>query len=161
MRSRRCCGRCGLRGTQVGEAAHPGPPNFRRLRLRASSVSEPGSTVPASSQALQAVQRGGLAIVDTSRDDSDEERQALMSNRHAVLSEDASELERRGQVAQGRRLVLVSQNHDAVARDHEWDPDTESIRGASDVEEDDVPAQSIIKTPLVAQGQGHSHLLMQ
>ena len=51
----------------MGEAVHPGPPNFRRLRLRASSVSEPGSTVPASSQAFQAVQRGGPAIVDMSQ----------------------------------------------------------------------------------------------
>ena len=74
-----------------------------------------------------------------------------MSNRYAVLSEDADESERRSQVARGRRLVLVSQNHDAVARDHEWDPDTESIRGASDVEEDDVPALSIVETLLVAE----------
>ena len=117
-----------------------------RLRLRASSVSQVGSTVPASSQA----QRGGLAVVDMSRDDSDRESQLQMSSRFAVLSDDADELERPSQIARGRRLVLVSQNHDAVASDHEWDLDTESIRGASDVEEDDVPAQSTIETLFVA-----------
>ena len=45
----------------------------------------------------------------------------------------------------------MSQNHDTAASDHEWDPDTESIGGVSDVEEEDVPEQSIIETPIVAE----------
>ena len=46
---RRCRGRCGLRGIRVGGASNPGPPkNLRRLRCGVPSVSEPGSTVPAS-----------------------------------------------------------------------------------------------------------------
>ena len=64
VRSRRCYGRYGLRGTRAGEAAHPGPP--------VASVSEPGSTVPASIQAFHVVQRGAPAV-DMSRDDSDRE----------------------------------------------------------------------------------------
>ena len=67
------------------------------------------------------------------------------------MSDDVDDPLRSGRVVQGRRrLVLVSQNHD-VARDHEWDPDTESIGGVSDVEEDDVPEQSTIVTPIVAE----------
>ena len=70
-------------------------------------------------------------FVDMSADDSDREGQAQMSgNRFAVLGEDV-ELD---PVARPRRrLVLVSQNPDFVGSDHEWDPDTESIGGASEV----------------------------
>ena len=38
-----------------------------------------------------------------------------------------------------RRLVLVSQNPDFVGSDREWDPDTESIGGAPEVDGEEVP----------------------
>ena len=44
-----------------GEAAHPGPRLFGRLRRSVSTVIEPESTVPASIQALQ-LRRGVLAV---------------------------------------------------------------------------------------------------
>ena len=114
----------------MGEAAHPGPPRFiRRLRRSASSVTEPGSTVPASIQPLHAAQRFP-AVVDMSRDDSDRENQVQSSNRFAALSDDVDDSLRSGRAVRGRRrLVLVSQNHGTAASDHEWDPDTESIGG--------------------------------
>ena len=149
--SRRCASRYGLRGTRVGEASNPGPPkDFRRLRRGVSSVSEPGSTVPASVRDIhvghRALEDGGApAFVDMSVDDSDQERPVrLTGNRFEVLSDTAEP----SQGLPRRRLVLVSQN---VGSDHEWDPDTESIAGASEVEVQDVHVESAPDLPI--QGQ--------
>ena len=137
----------------MGVTAHLGPPRFiGRLRRSVSSVTEPRPTVPASIQALHVAQRGPPAVVDVSRDDSDRENQVQLSNRFAALSDDVDDSPRRGRIVRGRRrLVFVSQNHDTAASDHEWDPDTESVRGVSDVEEDDVPEQSMMETPILAE----------
>ena len=101
--------------------------------------------MPASVQDLRAVQRrlevgGALAVVDMSVDDSDRESQARMSgNRYAVLSDDAEESERHSPVARPRlRLLLVSQNPDPVASDHDWDPDT------------------VLETPILAEARIHA-----
>ena len=83
-------------------------------------------------------------------DDSDREGQAHMSgNRFAVLGEDVDRLD---PVARPRwRLVLVSQSPDFVGSDQEWDPDTESIGGASEVDGEEVPEQSLLETPIVVE----------
>ena len=89
-------------------------------------------------------------------DDSDREGQAHMSgNRFAVLGEDVDRL---NPVARPRRrLVLVSQNPDFVGSDHEWDPDTESIGGASEVDDgEEVPEQSLFETPIVVEPRVHA-----
>ena len=45
-----------------------------------------------------------------------------------------------------RRLVLVSQPHDAErANDHEWDADTDSVPGASDAEVGDVVEPTVVE----------------
>ena len=105
-----------------------------------SSGSEQGSTVPESGQDFFVAHRasedsGSPAVVDMTVDDSDQEHQParLIGNRFEVLSDEASESER-----PRRRLVLI-QN---PASDHEWDPDTESIGGASEVEVEDVEVES-------------------
>ena len=51
-----------------------------------------------------------------------------------------------------QQLVLISQN---LGSDHEWDPDTESIAGASEVEVQDVPVESAPKLPI--QGRDRVH----
>ena len=89
-------------------------------------------------------------------DDSDREGQAHMSgNRFAVLGEDVDRL---NPVARPRRrFVLVSQNPDFVGSDHEWDPDTESIGGASEVDDgEEVPEQSLFETPIVVEPRVHA-----
>ena len=140
----------------MGEASNPGPPKFlRRLRRGASTISEVASTVPASAQDVQAALRevgGSPTVVDMSADDSDREGQVHMSgNRFAVLGEDV-ELDRLDPVARPRRrLVLVSQNPDFVGSDYEWDPDTESIGGASEVDGEEVPEQSLFETPIAVE----------
>ena len=55
-----------------------------------------------------------------------------------------------------RRLVLVSQNPDFVSNDHKWDPDTESIGGASEVDGEEVPEQSLFETPIEAEPRIHA-----
>ena len=124
----------------MGEASNPGPPKYlRRPRRGVSSVSEPGSTVPASVRdihvAPRALEDGGApAFMDMSVDDSYQERPArLTGNRFEALSDTAEPSEGRPR----RRLVLISQNPEPVASDHEWDPDTDSIGGASEVEVED------------------------
>ena len=79
----------------------------------------------------------------------------MSGNRFAVLGEDV-ELDRLDPVARPRRrLVLVSQN--PVGSDHEWDPDTESIGGASEVDDGEkVPDQSLFETPIVAEPRVHA-----
>ena len=154
--------RYGLRATRVGEASNPGPPKFfRRLRRGASTISEVASTVPASAQDVQAARSspevgGSPTVVDMSLDDSDREGQAHMSgNRFAVLGEDVDRLD---PVARPRRrLVLVSQNPEFVGSDHEWDPNTESIGGASEVDDgEEVPEQSLFETPIVVEPRVHA-----
>ena len=72
-----------------------------------SSVSEPGSTVPASVRDIHVAPRvsedgGAPAFMDMSVDDSDQERPArLTGNRFEALSDTARPR---------RRLVLISQN---------------------------------------------------
>ena len=158
--SRRCRSRYGLRGTRVGEASHPGPPKFlRRLRRGTSSVSEPASTVPASVRDIHVVHRalegGGLPeVVDMSLDDSDRESQGRLSgNRFEALSDRAEDSEREVVLAARprRRLVLLSQNADPIASDHEWDSDTESVEGVSDVEDEECPEASVLETPILAE----------
>ena len=80
----------------MGETSNPGPPkDFRRLRRGVSSVSKPGSTVPAPVRDIhvghRALEDGGApAFVDMSVDDSDQERPArLTGNRFEVLSDTA------------------------------------------------------------------------
>ena len=93
----------------MGEAAHPGR-FIGRLRRSVSPVTEPGSTVPASIQALHVAQRGPLAVVDMSRDDSNRENQVQLSNRFAALSDHVDDSPRSGRIVRGRLgLVLVSQ----------------------------------------------------
>ena len=146
----------------MGEASNPGPAKFlRRLRRGASTISEVASTVPASAQDVQAALRevgGSPTVVDMSADDSDRGGQVHMSgNRFAVLGEDV-ELDRLDPVARPRRrLVLVSQNPDFVGSNHEWDPDTESIGGASEVDGEEVPEQSLFETPIAVEPRVHAH----
>ena len=135
----------------MGEVSNPGlPKDFRRLRRGVSSVSEPGSTVPASVRAIfvgrRALEDGGApAFVDMSVDDSDQERPiSLTGNRIEVLSDTAEPSQGRPR----RRLVLISQN---LGSDHEWDPDTESIAGASEVEVQDVHVESAPDLPIHGQ----------
>ena len=85
--------------------------------------------------------------------DSDEEVVAgpLAGNRFAVLSDNRSvhgESEVPVPVRPRRRLVLVSPDPDVEVSDHEWDPDTDSIGGASDVEVVDFPAPTVPETPI-------------
>ena len=72
----------------------------------------------------------------------------MSGSRFEALSDRAEDSEREVIVAARprRRLVLLSQNADPVASDHEWDPDTESLEGFSDVEEEDVPEAPVLET---------------
>ena len=134
-------------------------PEWARLRRGVSSMSEPASTVPASVRdihvAHRALEGGGVPeVVDMSLDDLDRESQGPLSgSRFEALSDRAEDSEREVVVAAcpRRRLVLLSQNAEPVASDHEWDPDTESLEGGSDVEEEDVPEASVLKTPILAE----------
>ena len=71
----------------------------------------------------------------------------------AALSDardDGQHLGRRGQPPARRRLVLVSQHEAADSTrgdDHEWEPDTESIEGMSDVEVHDVVEPTVVAEP--------------
>ena len=80
--------------------------------------------------------------------DSDQERPVRLTNKRFEVFSDTSE------PSQGfprRRLVLLSQN---VGNYHEWDPYTESIAGASEVEVQDVHVESAPDLPI--QGQDES-----
>ena len=111
-----------------------------------SSVSEPGPTVPASVRDIHVGHRtlddgGAPAFVDMGVDDSDQERPArLTGNRFEVLSDRAELRERRPR----KRLVLISQNRGG---DHEWDRDTKSIAGASEVDFQDCHVESALDQP--------------
>ena len=83
-------------------------------------------------------------------DDSDHEGQARMSgNRFAVLGEDV-EFDRLDPVARPRR------NPGFVGSNHEWHRDTESIGGASEVDGEEVPEQSLFETLIVAEPRVHA-----
>ena len=88
-------------------------------------------------------------VVDMSFDDSDEEV-AMAGNRFAALGDHHSDqAENR---PSRRRLVLVSQVHDVErASDHEWDADTDSIPGASDVEVGDEVEPTAEEIPVVVE----------
>ena len=104
--------------------------------------------------AHRALEGGVPEVVDMSLDNSDHESQGRLSgNRFEALSDRAedSETEVVPAARPRRRLVLLSQNADPVASDHEWDPDTESVEGVSDVEEDECPEASALETPVVAE----------
>ena len=95
---------------------------------------------------------GAPAFVDMSVDDSDQERPArLTGNRFEALSDTAEPNEGRPR----RRLVLISQNPELATSDHEWDPDTESSGGASEVEVEDVNVESVPDLPIPAQDRVH------
>ena len=65
-------------------------------------------------------------------------------------------------VALPRPRLVLSQNADPIASDHEWDPDTKNVEGVSDVEEEDCPETSVLETPILAErsklGPGRSLL---
>ena len=89
-----------------------------------------------------------------SLDDSDRESQGRLSgNRFEAMSDRAVDSEREVvPVARPRRrLVLLSQNADPIASDHEWDSDTESVEGVSDVEDEECPEASVLETPILAE----------
>ena len=76
----------------MGEASNLGPPkDFWRLRRGVSSVSEPGSTVPASVRDIhvghRALEDGGApAFVDMSVDDSEQERPVRLTGKRRDLA---------------------------------------------------------------------------
>ena len=75
----------------------------------------------------------------------------MRGNRFAALSEagdDGQHSGHRGRPPARRRLVLVSQHGVADSPDHEWDPDTESIEGTSDVEIHDVVEPTVVPEPI-------------
>ena len=131
------------------------------------------STVPASSRALREVHGGSpstnvptsLPGVVSFHDDEEAVAGSLVGNRFAVLSDNRSvhaESEVPVPVRPRRRLVLVSQDQNVEVSDHEWDPDTDSIGGASDVEVVDFPAPTVLETPLSwSPGSGHLPVLTQ
>ena len=128
------------------------------------------STVPASSRALREVHSGPSTNVPTSlpgvvsfHDDEEVVAGSLVGNRFAVLSDNRSvhaESEVPVPVRPRRRLVLVSQDQDVEVSDHQWDPDTDSIGGASDVEVVDFPAPTVLDS-LSCPGSGHLPVLTQ
>ena len=74
---------------------------------------------------------------------------AKSGNRFAPLSEPSGE-SRRGDGR--RRLVLVSQ-HEVPESDDEWDSDTDSIGGASNVEGVDVVEHTPVEDPIILEGR--------
>ena len=54
----------------------------------------------------------------------------------------------RGRPPARRRLVLVSQHGVAESSDHEWDPNTVSIEGTSDVKIHDVVEPTVVPKPI-------------
>ena len=121
----------GWRGVRIGEASNPGPQSNVRRVPGASQLSG-GSTFPAASREVRAVLRGvpgsDPTVVDISGGSD-----ARSGNRFAPLSE-PSGVEREGRRGERRRrLVLISQQ-EVPESEHEWDSDTDSIGGESDVE---------------------------
>ena len=112
---------------RIGEASNPGPQSNARRVPGASQLSG-GPTQATDSRDVRAVLRGvpssDRTVVDVSGDS------VRSGNRFGPLSEPSGE-SRRGD--RRRRLVLVSQQ-EVPESDHEWDSDTDSIGGVSDVE---------------------------
>ena len=114
------------------------------------SVSEPGSTVPASVRDIhvghRALEEGGAPVIDMSVDDSDQESPVrLTGNRFEALSDTAADPD----VARPRRrLVLISQNPEPSVSANEWESHTDSIGGASEVDVDDVHQDSVPDVPI-------------
>ena len=106
-----------------------------------------GSTQAAVSRDVRAVLRGvpgsDRTVVDVSGDST------RLANKFAPLSEPSGE-SRRGE--RRRRLVLVSQQ-EVTESDHEWDSDTDSIGGASDVEGVDVVEPTLVEDPIILEGR--------
>ena len=148
----------------MGETSNPGLPKFlRRLRRGISSMSDPAFTVPAPIGYIHVAHRaleGGCVpeVVEMSVDDSKREIQGRLSgNRFEALSDRAGVsvvLASRPK----RRLVLLSQNADN-AFDHECDPDTKSVEGISDVEDEECPEALALESLRESKlGPGLSHL---
>ena len=109
----------------------------------------PQPTAPAASGELLEVRRrlvpaSALPTVVDMSTDSEIEVPQLRGNRFAPLGE--SQVGR--DVGNRRRLVLISQRADVV-RDREWDLDTESVGGASDVEVSEVVEHTVAENPVV------------
>ena len=136
----------GWRGVRIGEASNPGPQSNARRVPGASQLSG-GSTQAAVPRDVRAVLRGvpesDRTVVDVSGDSS------RSGNRFAPLSEPSGE-SRRGD--RRRRLVLVSPQ-EVPESDHEWDSDTDSIGGASDVEGVDVVEPTPVEDPIMLEGR--------
>ena len=153
----------------MGEASHPGPPRSELRRLRTSRQSTPTaietveptvadveasvagsnplptpSTVLAATGEVREARRrlghfsGDPNVVDSSED----EGSSLRGNRFAVLCTHG-ELPDRPR----RRLVLVSQQDDHGV-DHEWDSDTDTVGGGSDVEVGEILEPTVVETPV-------------
>ena len=88
-----------------------------------------------------------LTVVDMSTDSENEVPQ-LRGNRFAALGESQEGRD----VGNRRRLVLISQRADDV-RDREWDSDTESVGGASDVEVSEVVEPTVAESPVVLEAR--------
>ena len=126
--------RYGLRGVRVGEAS---------LEPTAADSRPTQSTIPAVSGEVRDVLRrrthssGGTTMVNSS--------EPLQGHRFAFLGEHHGEAD---EDRPRRRLVLVSQQaHHGV--DHDGESDTESLGGASDVEDvGEVLEPTVVETPV-------------
>ena len=128
--------RYGLRRVRVGVASNPGPPRIAN-RVSRGSQQRGVSTVPAASNELRAFRRG-VSYSELTWVDSSDGHAGMAENRFAALHDPASvENEARG-ATQRRRLVLNFQREGREESDHEWDPDTDSLRGVSEGEAEDV-----------------------
>ena len=148
--------RFGLRGVRVGEASHPGPPRseLRRLRTVRQSTPTASETVDptimddvsvAASNALPSTVPATMGDVREARtvvDSSEDEGSSLRGNRFAVLGTHGEVPDR-----PRRRLVLVSQQVDHGV-DHEWDSDTDTVAGGSDVEVGEILEPTVVQTPV-------------
>ena len=119
----------------------------RPSSARASQQSG-ASTFPADSCEVRAVVRG-VPGSDRTVVDMNGSSDSRSGNRFAPLSEPSGE-SRRGE--RRRRLVLLSQQ-EVPESDHEWDSDTDSIGGASDVEGVDVVEPTPVEDPIVLEGR--------
>ena len=130
----------GWRGVRIGEASNPGPQCNARRVPGASQLSG-GSTQAAVSRDVRDVLR---SVPDSDRTVVDVSDSARSGNRLAPLSEPSGD--------RRRRLVLVSQQ-EVPESDHEWDSDTDSIGGASDVEGVDVVEPTLVEDPIILEGR--------
>ena len=140
----------GWRGVRIVESSSPGPQNNVRQVPGASQLSG-ASTLPAGSSEVRAVLRG-VPGSDPTVVDMSSGSDARSGNRFAPLSE-PSGVEREGRRGERRRrLVLISQQ-EVPESDHEWDSETDSIGGASDVEVVDVVEATPVEDPIILEGR--------